>query len=103
MLDEKNVRENLFSAEPLSPQRQKRFREELARIIEPRLSRGHRLYYIVALAGAVAGLPGAACGVLFDAQHRWLWALSLLAFTAFAGWILHILAEGPSHCRPCRP
>jgi hypothetical protein len=94
MLHEKDLRESLFGAEPLSPQRQQRFREELSQIVEPRLSRGHRLYYIVALAGAVAGLPGAACGVVFDAQHRWVWALSLLAFTAFAGWILHILRRG---------
>jgi len=94
MLHEKDLRDNLLSAEPLSPQRQQRFREELAQIVEPRLSRGYRLYYIVTLCCAVSGLPGAACGIAFDAPHRRIWALSLLAFTALAGWILHILRRG---------
>jgi len=57
MLHEKDLRDNLLSAEPLSPQRQQRFREELAQIVEPRLSRGYRLYYIVTLCCAVSGLP----------------------------------------------
>ncbi len=99
MLHENNLRENLFSAEPISAERQQRFREELARIVEPRLSRSSRLYYIMGLLGSVVGLPGAVCGVLFDAEHRWAWALGLLGWTASAGWIFHILCRGAEPLR----
>jgi 4-amino-4-deoxy-L-arabinose transferase-like glycosyltransferase len=67
--------------------------------VEPRLSRGYRLYYIMALVGPIAGLPGAVCGVLVDAEHRWLWALMLLAFVVFAGWIVYILRRGAEPLR----
>lgn len=99
MSHENNLRENLFSAEPISPERQQRFREELAQIMEPRLSRSYRLYYIMALVGLIAGLPGAICAVVFDAGHRWMWALFLLVCTAFAGWIFHILRRGAEPLR----
>jgi len=99
MSNENNLRESLFNAEPISPDRQQRFRGELAQILEPRLSRGYRLYYIMALIGLIAGLPGAVCGVLLDAEHRWIWALFLLACTAFAGWIVYILRRGAEPLR----
>jgi hypothetical protein len=93
------LRESLFNAEPISPQRQQRFREELAQIVEPRLSRGYRLYYILALVGLISGLPGAVCGILFDSEHRWMWSLFLLASTIFAGWIVFILRRGAEPLR----
>jgi hypothetical protein len=99
MPNENNLRENLFSAEPISPERQQRFREELAQIVEPRLPRSHRLYYVMGLVGLLVGLPGVVCGVLFDAEHRWIWALNLLACTAFAGWIFYILRRGAEPLR----
>lgn len=99
MSHENNLRESLFSAEPISPERQQRFREELAQIVEPRLSRSYRLYYILALVGLLVGLPGAICAVVFDAEHRWTWALFLLVSTAFAGWILYILRRGAEPLR----
>jgi len=99
MSNENNLRESLFNAEPISPDRQQRFRGELAQILEPRLSRGYRLYYIMALVGLIAGLPGAVCGVLLDAEHRWIWALFLLVCTAFAGCILYILRRGAEPLR----
>jgi len=99
MSHENNLRESLFNAEPISPERQQRFRGELAQILEPRLSRSYRLYYIMALVGPIAGLPGAVCAVLFDAEHRWMWALFLLACIAFAGWIVYILHRGTEPLR----
>jgi hypothetical protein len=99
MSNENVLRESLFNAEPISPERQQRFRGELDHIMEPRLSRGYRLYYIMALVGLIAGLPGGVCGVLVDAEHRWTWALSLLAFLAFAGWIVFILRRGAEPLR----
>lgn len=99
MSHENNLRESLLNAEPISPERQQRFREELAHIMEPRLPRSHRLYYIVALFGPIAGLPGAVCGVLFDAEHRLIWALFLLGCIAFAGWIVYILRRGSEPLR----
>jgi len=99
MSHEKTLRESLFSAEPVSPERQQRFLEELAQIVEPPLPRSHRLYYTLALLCIVVGLPGPACGLLFDAKHRWAWALMLLTQTAFAGWILHILRRGTEPLR----
>jgi 4-amino-4-deoxy-L-arabinose transferase-like glycosyltransferase len=99
MSHENNLRESLFNAEPISPERQQRFREELARIVEPRLPRSYRLYYIMALVGLVAGLPGAVCAALFDLEHRWMWALFLLVCIAFAGWIVYILRRGAEPLR----
>lgn len=99
MSHENNLRESLFDAEPISPQRQQKFRGELAQILEPRLSRSYRLYYIAALVGPIAGLPGAVCGVLLDAEHRWMWALFLLANIAFVGWIVYILRRGAEPLR----
>jgi hypothetical protein len=99
MSNENNLRENLLSADPVSPERQQRFREQLAQIVEPPLPRSYRLYYIVALLGLVAGLPGAVCGLLFDAEHRWAWALFVLVCTAFAGWIYYILRRGAEPLR----
>lgn len=99
MSHETNLRESLFNAEPISSERQQRFREELAHIVEPRLSRGHRLYYIMALVALVAGLPGAVVGVFLDSEHRWLWALFVLACTFFAGWIVYILRRGAEPLR----
>ena len=64
MTPENNLRENLFSAEPVSPERQQRFRQELAQIVEPRLPSSHRLYYKFCLVCLVIGLPGAACGLM---------------------------------------
>jgi hypothetical protein len=99
MSHDKELRESLFNAEPVSPERQQRFREELARIVEPPLPRSHRLYYRMSLLGSVLGIPGSACGLLFDAQHRWMWALCLLVWTASAAWILHILRRGAEPLR----
>ena len=99
MSSENNLRESLFCAEPIDPERQRRFREELADIVEPRLSRGYRVYYIVALVGLVAGLPGAVAGVSFDSEHRSTWALSLVLCTFFAGWIVYILRRGAEPLR----
>lgn len=99
MSHENNLRESLFNAEPISPERQQRFREELAQIVEPRLSRSYRLFYILALVGLIVGLPGAMFAVLFDAEHRWVWALSLLVCIASAGWILYILRRGAEPLR----
>ena len=62
--------------------------------MEPRLSRSYRLYYILSLAGLVAGLPGAVCGLVFDAEHRWIWAVFVLVCGAFASWIFYILRRG---------
>jgi hypothetical protein len=99
MSHENNLRESLFNVEPISPERQQRFREELARIVEPQLPRSYRLYYILALVGLVAGLPGAVCAALFDSEHRWMWALFLLVYIAFAGWIVYILRRGAEPLR----
>jgi 4-amino-4-deoxy-L-arabinose transferase-like glycosyltransferase len=94
MRAENSMRENLFSAEPLSPERQQRFRQELAQILEPRLPRSHRLYYMFCLVCLVIGLPGAACGFFLDPEHSWLWGLNLLALIPLAGWMLYILRRG---------
>jgi hypothetical protein len=88
------LRDNLFSAEPISVDRQQRFREELAEIVEPKLPRSHRLYYTLALVSVAIGVPGALCGLVFDAEHRWTWGLNLLAMIPMAGWILYILRRG---------
>jgi hypothetical protein len=53
----------------------------------------------MALIGSLAGLPGAACGLVFDTGHRWTWAVMLLAWTASAGWIFHILRRGAEPLR----
>jgi 4-amino-4-deoxy-L-arabinose transferase-like glycosyltransferase len=94
MSHENDLRESLFNAEPISPERQQRFRDELAHIVEPRLSRGYRVYYIMSLVGLIAGLPGAVCAVVFDSEHRWMWAPFLLTCAVFAGWIIYILRRG---------
>ncbi len=94
-----NLRENLFGLEPLSPNHQQRFRDELAQIVEPQLSRGYRMYYLLGLAGCLIGLPGAVCGLLIDAEHRWVWALNLVVLLGFAGWILYILRRGAEPLR----
>ena len=59
MTPENNLRDNLFNAEPFSPERQQGFRQELAQIVEPRLPSSHRLYYMFCLVCLVIGLPGA--------------------------------------------
>lgn len=89
-----NLREDLFSAEPISLDRQQRFREELARIVEPSLPRSHRLYYLISLLCMVIGIPGAFCGLLLDSQNRWIWALNLLFLIPGAIWIMYILRRG---------
>jgi hypothetical protein len=94
-----NLRENLFNAEPISLDRQQRFREELAQIVEPTLPRSHRLYYTLSLVCLALGIPGAVCGLLLDAEHRWTWALNLLVFVPMAGWILYILRRGAEPLR----
>ena len=99
MTPENNLRENLFSAEPVSRELQQRFRQELAQIVEPRLPSSHRLYYKFCLVCLVIGLPGAACGLIFDAEHRWIWGLNLLVLIPMAGWILHILRRGAEPLR----
>jgi peptidoglycan/LPS O-acetylase OafA/YrhL len=99
MLPEKNLRENLFSVEPVSPERQERFRVELAQIVEPRLPRSHRLYYIMVLVCSVIGICGAVPGILFDTENRWLQGVALVVWTASAGWVYHILRRG---CEPLR-
>lgn len=99
MSPENDLRESLFNAEPISPERQQRFREELTRIVDPKLPRGHRLYYLLALLGIVAGLPGAVCGAVFDSAHRTTWGLFLLVSAAFAGWIMFILRRGAEPLR----
>lgn len=96
---EKQLRESLFSAEPLSVERQQRFREEIAQIAEPRLPRSHRVYYLVGLISSAIGFPGALCGVVLDREHRWTWAFMLLATAASAGWYLHILRRGAEPLR----
>jgi hypothetical protein len=99
MSHENKLREGLFSAEPLSPERQQRFREEIVQIMEPRLPRSHRLYYSIGLIGSVAGIFGAVCALVFDAEHRWCSALMLLLWTACAAWLLHILRRGAEPLR----
>ena len=99
MSDEQNLRESLFRAEPLSAERQQRFRDELVQILEPRLPRSHRWYYIMMLIGSVVGILGMACGVLFDAEHRGIQALFLLIWMASAGWVFHILRRGAEPLR----
>ena len=94
-----NLRENLFNAEPLSRDRQQRFREELVQIVEPTLPRSHRLYYTLSFVCLAIGIPGAFCGLLFDAENRWTWALNLLVFVPAAGWILYILRRGAEPLR----
>jgi hypothetical protein len=94
MLHEDKLREDLFNAEPISVERQQRFREELAKIVEPTLPRNHKLYYTLSLVPLMIGIPGAVCGLLLDAEHRWIWGLNLLALIPMAGWILYILRRG---------
>lgn len=94
-----NLRENLLSAEPISLDRQQRFREELAQIVEPTLPRSHRLYYTMSLVCVAMGIPGAVCGLLLDAEHRWIWGLNLLVFIPMACWILYILRRGAEPLR----
>jgi hypothetical protein len=94
-----SLRENILSAEPISPDRQQRFREELAQIVEPTLPRSHRLYYTFSLVCLAIGIPGAFCGLLFDSEHRWVWALNLLVYVPVAGWILYILRRGAEPLR----
>jgi len=94
-----NLRENLLSAEPISLDRQQRFREELAQIVEPRLPRSHRLYYTLSLVCLAIGIPGAFCGLLFDAENRWIWALNLVVLVPGASWILYILRRGAEPLR----
>lgn len=94
-----NLPEGLFSAEPISLDRQQRFREELAQIVEPTLPRSHRLYYTLSLACLAIGVPGALCGLVFDAEHRWIWGLNLVALVPMAGWILYILRRGAEPLR----
>lgn len=99
MKNDDSLRENLFGLEPLSAERQQRFREELNQIAEPRLSPGYRLYYVIGVIGCMIGLPGAVCGLLFDAERRWIWALNLVVLLAFSGWILYILRRGAEPLR----
>jgi hypothetical protein len=94
-----NLPESLFIAEPLSIDRQQRFRKELAQIVEPTLPRSHKLYYTLSLACLATGIPGALCGLVFDAEHRWIWGLNLLALVPMAGWILYILRRGAEPLR----
>lgn len=89
-----NLRENLLSAEPINPDRQQRFREDLAQIVEPTLPRGHRLYYTLSLVCIAIGIPGALCGLVLDADHRWIWGLNLVVLVPMACWILYILRRG---------
>jgi hypothetical protein len=93
------LRENLFSAEPISLDRQQRFQEELAQIVEPRLPRSHRLYYTLSLVCLAIGIPGAFCGLLLDAENRWIWALNLLVLVPGACWTLYILRRGAEPLR----
>ena len=86
-----NLRESLLNTEPISLDRQRRFREELAQIVEPTLPRSHRLYYTFSLVCLVIGIPGAVCGLLLDAEHRWIWGMNLLVFIPMASWSLYIL------------
>lgn len=94
-----SLRENLLNCEPISQDRQQRFREELTQIVEPKLTRSHNLYYMLSLACIVIGIPGALCGLLLDANHRWMWALNLLVFIPMACWILYILRRGAEPLR----
>jgi len=94
-----NLPESLFSAEPISVDRQQRFREELALIVEPTLPRSHRLYYTLSLVCLATGIPGALCGLVFDSEHRWIWGLNLVALVPMAGWILYILRRGAEPLR----
>lgn len=92
MLPEKNLRESLFSVEPISPDRQERLREEIARTIDAPLSTGKRAYYILMLVGLVI-VPGTLYGIGFDADH-WMLALSLAGVTLYVAWIWYILRRG---------
>lgn len=94
MLQVTKLRENLFSAEPINLDRQQRFRKELAQIVEPTLPRSHRLYYTLVLVCIAMGIPGGLCGLLFDAEHRWVWGLNLLVLIPMVLWILYILRRG---------
>jgi hypothetical protein len=99
MFDENNLRESLFNAEPLSADRQQRFREEVARIVEPPLPRQHRLYYLMAMICSIIGVFGAGTGVVFDAEHRLSQALLLLVLISSAGWVFYILRRGAEPLR----
>lgn len=94
MNSDDRLHERLFGLEPLSSDRRQQFHNELATIVEPRLSRGQRQYYVAGLAGCLVGLPGAVCGLLLDSEHRWVWALNLVVLLGLAAWILSILRRG---------
>jgi len=102
MLPEKNLRESLCSVEPISPDRQQRLRDEIARTVDVPLSGGKRMYYILLMAGLAIGVPGAVYGIGFDAEHRWVWALSLGGATLYIAWIWHILRRGSEPLRIMR-
>lgn len=93
-MNQSNLKDCLFELEPLSRERQERFQNELAQIVDPRLPRSHRLYYIGALICILIGLPGAVCGLLFDLEHRWLWGLNLSILLVLSAWIFFILRRG---------
>lgn len=93
-MKQNSLKDRLFALEPLSPERQEQFQHELATIINPRLPRIHRLYYVGGLVCVLIGLPGAICGFALDVEHRWIWALNVVASTVFAGWIFFILRRG---------
>lgn len=99
MTSANRFRDQLLNAEPISAERQQRFRDELAQIVEPALPRSHRLYYQFALVCLVIGIPGALCGLFLDAEHRLVWALNLLVFVPMAAWISHILLRGAEPLR----
>ena len=94
-----NLRESLFTAEPLSPERQQRFHDELVRIMEPRLSRRYRVYYTMMLVCLLMGVFGESCRLVFYADHRLVSALYVLIWAASAAWVFHILQRGAEPLR----
>jgi hypothetical protein len=94
MSGERELREGLLGAEPVSAERQERFAAEVGQILEPRLPKGYRWYYGLSLAGMVVGLPGAVSGAVFDAEHRWVWVLMAAGIVVSGCWIVHILIRG---------
>lgn len=94
MVNENDLKDRLLELEPVNPDRQQRFRDELTQIVNPPLPRLHRLYYMGAIVCLLLGLPGALCGLTLDAEHRGIWAFSVGSSLAFVGWLYLILKRG---------
>jgi hypothetical protein len=99
MAREKSLREGLLEMEPLDAERQRRFRQEAAEILEPRLPRAYRWYYVGGFIGCVVGAAGSALAVASNAEHRWMEAGILAVWLLGAGWMGHIVKRGAEPLR----